>query len=396
MITESKIKSRLLLAKAVTETIENTGIIDDLQRNYKIGRRGYDKHAMLRSYVLGFIMGHRYVNDLVRLLHENDEAKKLCGFDEIPDRTTFNRFIAKMDLNSVVLDFASGRLIGMIKTIAPALGDMVAVDSTNVNTYANYMKKKDSFASWGAKTSTKTKNGVRTEWFYGYKAHLLADVKYGIPLKIIISSGSKHDTPYLCDLFESMFNLYDWFNPKYLMADRAYDSNDNFEYLWDRGISPVIKVRNMTRGNLIQGVYDHNGIPHCLSGQPMRLNGGGPGRIYHYVCNVSVCRITDPRIGEPLPCRAEHRVNPHDNIKLFGHPSRASKAWRDLYKKRAGIERIFKTMKQNHRLEWHTVKGLFPIMLHVKMSMLVYLAVWVVNRRKNEPTAPTWMVPRIP
>ena len=396
MINENKISSRLLRAKAVIETIEQTGIDDDLLQNYKKGRRGYDKRAMFRSYVLGFVMGDQYVNDLIRLLHENSEAKELCGFAELPVRTTFNRFVSYMDRHSVVLEFAMYQLIRTIKAIVPDLGDEIAVDSTNVNSYANFNKKKDVFASWGAKTSTKTKKGIKTEWFYGYKAHLLADVKHGVPLKVIISSGNEHDTWYLRILCGRMFSLYDWFGPKYLMADRAYDSKANFDYLWSKGVSPVIKVRNMTRGKLIRGIYDHNGIPHCASGNPMRLNGGGPGLSYHYVCNVSVCRIIDPRTGEPLPCRAEHRVNPNDNIKLFGHPSRASKAWRDLYKKRAGIERIFKTMKQNLRLEQHTVKGLYPIELHVKMSMLVYLAIWIVNRRNDEPHAPTWMVPHIP
>ena len=214
MNPKNRINSRLLLAKAVMETIEHTSIIDDLLRNYKTGRHGYAKRAMLKSYILSFVMGHKYVNDLIRLLHENGEAKELCGFDEIPARTTFNRFIAKMDLNSVVLDFAFATLLGTIKSTTPDLGDMVAVDSTNVNTYANCRRKKDPEASWGAKTSSKTKNGIKTEWFYGYKAHLLADVKYGIPLKVIIGSGNKHDTPYLYDICKSMLDIYDWFEPK--------------------------------------------------------------------------------------------------------------------------------------------------------------------------------------
>ena len=175
-----------------------------------------------------------------------------------------------------------------------------------------------------------------------------------------------------------------------MLADRGYDSQANFDHLWNQGIAPVIKIRDMTRGKLIAGVYDHLGVPHCSNDIPMRYVETHPVRGYRYACASQ----TDPTNSD-CHCGKEWWANPQDNIKLFGSPRRASDEWKAIYKKRMGIERIFKAMKQNYRMERHTVRGMYPMTLHVKMSMLIYLAICLLNLQKGEDPPTTTMVPRI-
>ena len=70
-----------------------------------------------------------------------------------------------------------------LKEWLPDLGDEVAVDSTAVRAHSNPNRKhvSDSDAEWGVKNSAKAKEGG-TEYFFGFKVHMVADATYGVPL----------------------------------------------------------------------------------------------------------------------------------------------------------------------------------------------------------------------
>ena len=55
--------------------------------------------------------------------------------------------------------------------------------------------------------------------------------------------------------------------------------------------------------------------------------------------------------------------------------------WKDHYRKRQAIERVFKSTKESRRLERHCVRGLRQIKLHALMSTLTFTATalaWVL------------------
>ena len=74
---------------------------------------------------------------------------------------------------------------------------------------------------------THSKGERKTEWFFGYKMHSLADAVYGVPLVHVILPANKVDMNTLPTLMEMAASARDWFQPEYLMADKGYNSQAN-------------------------------------------------------------------------------------------------------------------------------------------------------------------------
>ena len=94
-------------------------------------------------------------------------------------------------------------------------------------------------------------------------------------------------------------------------------------------------------------------------------------------------------------CDPEVWEDPSQNIRLFGVVRRGSPEWKDLYTKRQAIERVFKSMKESRRLEWHCVRGLRQITLHAAMSALAFQATVLVRLQAGEADLMRWMVRRV-
>ena len=108
--------------------------------------------------------------------------RDLCGFgDDVPHRTTFNRFIQRLSHHAGLVEAVLADVTDRLKEWLPGLGDEVAVDSTAVRTHSNPKHVSDSDAEWGVKHSAKAKEGG-TEYFFGFKVHMVADATYEVPL----------------------------------------------------------------------------------------------------------------------------------------------------------------------------------------------------------------------
>lgn len=382
-------ESRLMQAIPIMQIIESTDLLPAIDRSYGGGRRGYPTWALFRPYALLFLMGFGRENDLLRLLDENPMAEIICGLKDRPHRTTHKRFINRLIDFQTNIDDAITDLVCRLKAHRPDLGQVVAIDSTDVRTYSHpYRNGGDPTANWGVKTSLKDKNGkTHTEQFYGFKMHLVADATHGVPLHYIVTPGNHHDSPTLEPMVKDLLKRYEWMAPEVLVGDRGYDSTPNFKFLWNEGIHPVLKIRDLSRGKLKYFRYDKDGVPHCRLDTKMWYLETDPERGFHYLC---------PDSSAAHQCEGEHWVNPMRDIRLFGTICRVSPEWKQYYGMRYAIERIFKLMKGSHRLKHHTVSGIDNIRVHVSMSTLVFLATVLNNLQNGDDCSLNKMVPTVP
>ncbi len=175
---------------------------------------------------------------MIRRLQDDAGLRDLCGFgDVLPHRTTFNRFIGRLSCYAELVEDALARVTDELKTLLPELGDEVAIDSTAVRTHSNPNRKNvsDPEAGWGVKHSARAKDGA-TDYFFGYKVHAVADVKHGIPLAQIVTSGNRNDSPLLPKVMEKAQAFYPWLKPKIAVGDRGgFVVKVLFpSYFWDR------------------------------------------------------------------------------------------------------------------------------------------------------------------
>ena len=385
----------LVEIEAALDSIDDSTILATLQAYRWTGRQGYTLSALWRAYVASFLLNLPHTNALIRQLEDNPGLRLLCGFSTpLPHRTTFNRFIQRLSHHSNLVEAAFVALTNHLKVLLPDLGQDVAVDSTTVRSHSNPNRKhvSDPEASWTAKNSTQAKEGGK-EWRHGFKVHMIADVKYGVPLAQIVTTAKRNDSPELPAVLTAAEALYPWFRPATVIGDRGYDARSNHEYLHNKGILPIIHIRRNAQSDLYDDTYTPQGIPVCLGRVPMEYVRSDPEKGHLYRCKG--CHLAGSRRGGVRHCDTEIWEDPSKNIRLFGVIRRDSTEWKALYAKRQAIERVFKGMKESRRLERHCVRGLRHITLHALMSSLTYQATLLVRLEAGEAEWMRWMVRKV-
>ena len=376
---------------AVLEEAEADPLIARLKEYRPTGRKGYPLPAFWRAYLASFVLGLPSTNALIRLLEDDPELRLLCGFSQLPHRTTFNRFVNRLAHHRDLVEDCLRRLVDRLSALLPGLGQNVAVDSTVVKSHSSPQRKpvSDPEASWTAKNSTRSKSGK--EWHWGYKYHLVADATYGIPLYGYSTTASRSDSRELPKLLSQAEAAHPWLRPTHVMADRGYDSRANHEVVAKAGALLVCPARRNANNRLYEGIYTERGVPTCIGMVPMEYVKTDQEKGHLYRCPRGGCRLKD-RKGVRY-CHDETWVNRKDNPRLFGPVRQGSPEWKGLYRLRQAVERVFKSMKESRRLERHFKRGLQGVSLHAAMSALGFAATFLSNLLAGRE--PRWMVRRV-
>ena len=377
--------------RAVLGQVDATAVLARLAEYRPVGRKGYPLAALWRAYMSSFVLGLPSTNALIRRLQDDPELRLLCGFGQLPHRTTFNRFVNRLaDHLDLVEDCLAG-LVDQLACLLPGLGQEVAVDSTVVRSHSNPHRKpvSDPEASWTAKNSARSKSGK--EWYWGYKYHLVADATYGVPLYGYTTTASRNDSPELPKLLSQARSANPWLAPAHVMADKGYDSVANHDAVAGLGAVLVCPARRYAGRTLYEGIYTERGVPTCIGMVPMEYVRTDPEKGHLYRCPSGGCRLKG-RKGVRY-CADETWVNRQDNPRLFGPIRQGSAEWKALYRLRQSVERVFKSMKESRRLERHHVRGLQRVGLHASMSALGFAATFQQNLLAGQ--APRWMVRRV-
>ena len=366
----------------ILELADCEPLFEQLRQYNHTGRPPYPVDAMWRVFVLKYLRGIRYNTDLIRALHSEPRLRDMCGLgDRVPSASMLSRFFQHLTrhedlVRQARLEMASeiARLVDYrSKPDARAAGSIIAIDSTDVPSFANGNRepRTDLDAEWGHKSSHKTKDGTQIEWVFGYKIHLICCAVYGIPLSYVIMPANAADTTELPDLVEKTLWEHPWLEPGYLVADKGYDSLSNHQHLDDLGIDPIILIRGAYRhGDL----YDTNGQPICVGNVPMEYVRTDDAGQHHFRCPPEGCHLKN-QFALYVHCRDTCEELPEgDLLRTLGRTSRASQSFQDVYNRRQTIERFFGSAKRSRLLDQHQYRGLRKIRLHVALSFLTYSA----------------------
>ena len=305
---------------AIFVSLDDAPILKRLAEYRWTGRPGWNLEALWRSYVALFVMNMPTVNALLRRLQDDPALREVCGFgDDLPSRWTFNRFIARVSHHSDLVEDVLARLTDRLHDLLPGFGENLSVDSTTVRSHSNPGKTpvSDPEASWIAKGGNRGKK----EWTWGYKAHVVADSKWELPLAVTVTGGSVNDvTQFIPPLALAKWH-HPWLAPRWITADAGYDARSNYDYtVAEFGAVPIIKL--------------------------------------------------NPRSG-PAPKKT---VMHSTNIRRHSSIPRESDDWRRIYATRQGVERCFSRLKGHRTLNTHARRGLRKVTLHVLMSVLALQA----------------------
>ena len=388
---------------ATLDAVDDSKIVGRIRADRAMGRPGYHPRVLWRAYLSSFIMGLSSTNALIRRLQDDPDLRVVCGFGRtLPHRTTFNRFIQRLDRHT---DLVNGCLAGITDQLAellPGLGEKVAVDSTTVRSHSNPWRtnrageKSDLDAGWTAKGM-----GKKKQFYWGYKLHLMVDAVHEVPLFGYTTPANRGDSPELLPMLDGARKSHDWIRPRYVMADKGYDALSNYNGVKQRGgrfIAPTRRHQSVSaEEEAAERKREERDIlenpPTCIGFVDMVHVRTDPARGILFRCRSEGCNARRLYPASRLACRMEVWETPMERRRP-GSIYEGSVRWNQMYLLRQSAERVFKSLKESRRLERHCVRGLARMSLHVTMSVLGFSATYLVNLLADA-VRPRWMVRKV-
>jgi transposase len=165
----------------------------------KRGNPGYGRLKAIRVLVYSKLKGLENDTRIVEHLQKHIDVCKTLGLQSVPDRTTVGRWWRR---HLPLLEETFIKIADMLQLITPTTH--LIVDSTPlVDLY-------DMEAGWGHTGRGK---------FRGFKLHAAVN-QFGLPLRAMVTSGNRYDSPLFPKLIEDL-------EADYVLADAGYDSKTN-------------------------------------------------------------------------------------------------------------------------------------------------------------------------
>jgi hypothetical protein len=408
-------RSDLDRLRMVLAVIPDQGLMEKLELYRGKGRDDYPVRAVWNSLLAGVVYQHVSVASLRRELLRNGELRGLCGFDPllgaraVPSESAYTRFLRNLFRCTGEIEAMFDDLVDRLGSELPELGRHLGIDSKAIRSAGRPSGKdldgrRDRDGDWGAKTYRgKRSDGTlweRVKRWFGYKLHLIVDVRYEVPLGYEVSRASVSDTTRLLPMTERLGARHGWLleRAEDFSGDKGYDSEENNRELYDRyGIKPIIDVRHdwkdgedtrtLDPDRVDNLVTDEEGSIFCVRQSmrdahkvemvPMAFYGFEPDRqtlkyrcpaaVYGYECaERKSCSWTDYGRVVRVPLDLDRR--------RFVPVPRSTYKWRRLYRGRTAVERVNSRLDVSFGFERHFIRGMNKMRLRVGMALVVMLS----------------------
>jgi hypothetical protein len=394
---------RLLL-----EAIPDETLLESLRQARGKGRDDYPVEVLWGTLLLAVALRHVSIDACREELQRNPALRLLIGVEaehDVPGPDNLSRFLTVLGEEPhlthlrAVFDFMARRL-GLV---VGDLGKDTAGDSTGLaGRVAASGKLRAAEIEQGlpqpsgGRKEYKDEDGNVTkvvEWF-GYKLHLLVDVKHEVALAYHITDTKAGDNERIPDLVHQAQGNLPPGRIKTLAYDRAADDGDVHAFLHDERIAPIIRNRTFelqepekTVGGRtpLNVVYDQSGTVFCYdtTGEtPLRH----PMAYIGHEAERGTLKYRCPARHQGWDCPSDARCNGErtygltvrvqQDIDLRRFPSvpRATKQFERLYKGRTAVERVNGRLKIFWGADDGQVYGARRFHAHVGAVMVVHLA----------------------
>lgn len=361
--------------KAVLAAIPDAKLLDGLRQARGHGRDDYPVHVLWGVVVLTIALRHPTFEACLGELRRNEALRRLIGIEsehKVPHKWNVSRFLDVLgqEPHLTRVREAFDLMIQRLGIAVPDLGKHTAGDAT-----ALHARRKEDPEQVEAEVQAglPQPNGGRKEYFddqgavtkvfewFGYKLHLIVDVKHEVSLAYRITSATADDAQTLeTTLPEAQANL-----PKGRMEtlafDKAADHNDTHKLLANANIKPVIEIRSLWKSNPERMLPGHDGNSNIVY--------DAAGTFYCYDCTSQPItrhkmayngyEASRGTIKYRCPARAEGWTCPHDavcnagkeygrtvrvkcdiDLRRFPPIPRATKQFERLYNGRTAVERV--------------------------------------------------------
>lgn len=386
-------------------------LIKDLERARGRGRNDYPIRPTWNLLLAGIVFGHPSIESLRREAQRNGQLRQLCGFDlgqgvqAVPTAAAYSHFldllIKRQDLVTKIFD----RLVEDLRKVLPDFGKDLAGDGKALPSHAQPSKEKakDRRGDPDANIGRKVYHGKRAdgspyeiikEWF-GYKAHLIVDARYELPVAFQVTKASAGELPVMEATFDRLKEKHPELvaNCENVMGDKGYDSQAWINKLHlENGINPIIDIRNMWKdGEKTKAapgsrnvVYNYKGDVFCVV---PKYEGQTPDNIMRrmafggFEADRETLKYLCPALHygcecagrESCPVKHSARIKLDTDRRIFTPVARSSYKWARLYNKRTAVERVNSRLDVSFGFEEHFIRGLAKMELRCGLALAVML-----------------------
>ena len=383
--------------KLFLDNVEDDELCKKLEEERANGRDDYPVRTMLNLIYAMKIFGHRSIESFRRELNRNSQLRIVCGLSEgeykylksrkhlVPPARVFTGFLNKLKKYEKELDKIFEELVRFMYENLEGFGEECAIDGKYLDTYANqYYKTKagkdDNRADHEATSSCKTyhmKDGTtKKEWHYGYRAHIICDVNYGLPITYKVTPANNSEQTELDKMLEEIEKddeqKYKLDKMKNLMGDAGYDNgtrNKNLKEKYD--INPIMDIRHMWGKDEKYKEIENQMLAYNEDGEVfliLDLNKYEKLKYIGYDKENNALRYTRCNTGKKV-----YRVPLSTDYRIFVPIARDSKKFKRLYKKRTEVERLNGRIDRDYMFNDHFIRGQKKMDLMLKLSFIVML-----------------------
>ena len=358
------------------EAIPDASLLQGLRQARGHGRDDYPVSVLWGVAVLTPLLRHPSYDGYLAELRRNPTLCRLLGVEteaQIPHHWNLSRFLDVLGhpAHLAAMRVSFDAMVRRLASVVPDLGRRTAGDTTALNARRGEAARQQAEVKLGLpqpgggrKEYLDAEGKVErvVEWF-GYKLHLLVDVRHELALAYWITEPAVGDNQMIAALLEQARDNLPEGRIESLAYDKAADDEAVHRLLHKAGIKPLIENRTLWKGEperMLPGhtgrsnlVYDEAGTMYCYDKMSMpdgpapdglhRLQEGEretvkyrrPGRARRAAMRQ---RGEVQRRGEVVRACGAHQVRGRD-LRRFPAIGRATKQFERLYKGRTAVER---------------------------------------------------------
>jgi len=350
-------------------------LLEGLVQHRGRGRDDYPVRVLWGVVVLTVCLRHKDFEACLGELRRNEGLRRLIGIEEekaVPKKWNVSRFLAVLgsEPHRTRLTEMFDKMAGRLGQAVPSLGQHVAGDATALK--AKKMRDGKAQAAETADGLPQPSGGRKEyhddtgkvtevyEWF-GYKLHLIVDVKHEVAVAYTVTAPSAGDGETLPEVLRQARANLPAGRIQTLAYDKAADSNAVHELLARAKVKPVIQMRALWKDEYERMLPNHNGCSNIVYDEagtvycydrvsspivrhPMSFTG--------YEASRGTLKYRCPAVHEGWPCPSEAvcnagrafgmtvRVKSELDLRRFPPIPRATKQFERRYKGRTAVERV--------------------------------------------------------
>lgn len=400
---EIEILGDLERCKLLINNVPDEKIVNKLYEIRGKGRNDYPIEAVWNSILITPLLECSTTNQLRRELSRNKDLRKIYGFNDadyyygkcklVPSPKAYSNMFKNLKKIEPMLKDCFNELRQFMYDNLKDFGINIGEDGKIFPSKAKgYNKNGDAFdarcdmdADYTIKeTYYKDKDGitqVKKKTFFGYRAHILADTRYELPIEYTVTKASVSEKK---ELLKHINMLSKELRDKVetLSADKGYDDVKVIDGLREHGIKAIIDIRNLWQSGETTKQYKDTEIVYTYNGKVGIIDDKGELNQLKYLGYDKVketLRYTDGRKVYSIEIREDRRV--------FTEVARDSIKWKRLYKSRTALERINGRLDRDFNLENHKVRGLKKATVLMDIMMIGMLAMakgHIINKQEEK------------